>query len=462
MPHPRRSFLAGSVAAAGAALLPRVTSGRGPGGRLHVACVGVDGIAKLDLPKIASHPAVTVVGLCDVDARRFAAADAAHPGVRHFADYREMLATLGDTLDAVIVDTPDHMHAPIAVAAMQAGKHVYCQKPLSHTLWEARQMRLWAEKSATVTQMGNQIHSSAEYRTATRLLRELTIGKVREVYSWAGVTGNERTRLFTAPAPAPVPEGLDWDLWIGAAPMRDYAPAYHPFTWRDWQDFGGGALGDFGCHILDPVFTGLGLSFPRSVQARNSGANDEIWPTQETVKYVFPGTRWTAGESLKVTWMDGGLKPAESLARMPGNVDLPGAGSLFIGEDGCMVLPHVGMPRLYPVEKYGTAVKPSVALPTEEARNHWHDWVNACLSGTKTTDGFDYAGPLTETVHLGNIATLLARPVRDPLTGRLAEPGPLDWDAVTMRFSGPCAADADRLVSKGYRNGFAVTAAEQG
>ena len=451
----RRNMMKGVVAGATAVAFPAVVSGRNLNSRLQVACVGVDGIANLDIARVGSHPAVKIVGLCDIDANRFAKADEKFPGVRHFADYREMFATLGDGFDAVIVDTPDHMHAPVSVAALASRKHVYCQKPISHTLWEARQMRLWAEKAGVATQMGNQIHSNAEYRLAARLLKDGAIGKVTEVYSWAGVTGNERTRLFAPPKPAAVPANVNWDLWIGAAPMRDYAPAYHPFAWRDWQDFGGGALGDFGCHILDPVFTALDLTAPLSVQARNSGVNDQVWPTQETVAYVFPGTAFTAGDTLKVTWMDGGLKPAHKLARMPGDVDLPGAGSLFIGEKGCLVVPHVSMPRLYPVEQYA-----DFAMPQVEARDHWHDWVDACLSGGKTTAGFHYSGPLTEAVHLGNIATRLSRPAIDPITGRLDDkPRVLEWDSAGMRFNN--APDADRLITKSYRAGFAVPAAPE-
>jgi len=448
----RRTFLAGCAAGAAAAC-PAFVRAASLGSRLHVVGVGVDGIARTDLGRIGAHPAVTMVGLCDVDANRFGWADETFPAVRHFADYRDMFATLGDGFDAVVVDTPDHMHAPVAVAAMQMGKHVYCQKPISHTLWEARQMRGWADTAGVATQMGNQIHSATEYRLATRLIRDGAIGKVREVFSWAGVTGNERTRLFAPPPPAPVPGNLDWNLWIGGAPLRDYAPAYHPFTWRDWQDFGGGALGDFGCHILDPVFTALDLTAPRTVAARNSGVNDQIWPTHQVVEYVFPGTEFTVADSLPVTWMDGGLRPSRTLARMPGDVDLPAAGSLFIGEEGCMVLRHVGLPQLYPVDRYASFVMPEI-----EPRNHWHDWVEACLNGSRTTAGFHYAGPLTETVHLGNIATRLARPTINPVTGMLEEPvGPLTWDAATMRFAG--RPDADRLVSKSYRNGFDVPAA---
>ena len=452
----RRGMVRGVLAGASAMAFPAVVSGRNLNSRLQVACVGVDGIAGLDLVKIGSHPAVKIVGLCDIDANRFAKADEKFPGVRHFADYREMFVTLGDGLDAVIVDTPDHMHAPVSVAALEKRKHVYCQKPISHTLWEARQMRLWAEKAGVATQMGNQIHSNAGYRLAAVLVKDGAIGKVAEVYSWAGVTGNERTRLFTPPKAAPVPANVNWDLWIGAAPMRDYAPAYHPFAWRDWQDFGGGALGDFGCHILDPVFTALDLTSPLSAQAKNSGVNDQVWPTHETVTYVFPGTASTVGDTLKVTWLDGGLKPSHTLARMPGDIDLPASGSLFIGEKGCMVLPHVGMPRLYPAEQYA-----GFAMPQVEARNHWHDWVDACLSGGQTTAGFHYSGPLTEAVHLGNIATRLWRPAIDPVTGRLDDKARvLEWDASALRFRN--APEADRLITKEYRAGFDVPAAPVG
>ena len=449
----RRTFLHHCALATAAAGFPAVVRGQNLNSRLQVACVGVDGMGFSDLHQVGEHERVHFVGFCDIDANRFGKADEKFPGVKHFTDYREMFATLGDSCDAVLVDTPDHMHAPIAVAAMQKGWHVYCQKPLSHTLWEARQMRLWAEKTGVTTQMGNQIHSHADYRLGTRLIKEGVIGKVQEVYSWVGVTGNERTRMFQPPQPAPVPGNVNWDLWIGAAPMREYAPVYHPFMWRDWQDFGCGGLGDFGCHILDPVFTALDLTAPLTIQAKNSGINDQIWPTQEAVTYVFPRTPHTAGDTLKVTWMDGGLRPSHALAQMPGNVDLPAAGSLFIGDNGCMVLAHVAPPKLYPVERFA-----GFEYPKEEARNHWHTWVDACLAGKKTSDGFHYSGPLTETVHLGNIATRLAIPTIDPISGRLQNPTKVfEWDAAQLRFRN--APEADRLITKGYRKGFDVAAA---
>ena len=453
MPTSRRSFLKNSTLASAAVAFPAFVRGQNLNSKLQVACVGVNGMGYSDLHNVGAHAAVKFVGFCDVDANRFDKADKEFPGVQHFSDYREMFSTLGDGVDAVTVGTPDHMHAPVAVAAMQRGKHIYCQKPLAHTVWEARQMRLWAEKKNLTTQMGNQIHSSIEYRMGTRLIKEGAIGKIREVYSWVGVTGNERTRMFQPPPAAPVPANLNWDLWIGAAPMREYAPSYHPFIWRDWQDFGGGGLGDFGCHIMDPVFTALDLTAPISVQAKNSGINNQIWPTHETINYVFPGTQYTAGKTMKLTWMDGGLKPSHKLAQMPGDVDLPASGSIFIGEGGTMVLAHVAGPRLYPFDKFN-----GFKYPKEEPRSHWHTWVDACLAGKKTSDGFHYAGPLAETVQLGNVTTRLAIPKIDPITGRMEEANQvLEWDAANLKFAN--SPEADKLLTKTYRKGFEVTAA---
>ncbi len=445
----RRSFLKQSALAASALGFPAVLRAASPNSQLRVAAVGVDGMGFSDLKNIGSHAAVSFAGFCDIDSTRFGKADEAFPGVPHFADFREMFATLGDKVDAVCVATPDHMHAPVAMAAMRAGKHVYCQKPLAHTVWEARQMRLLAEKTGVVTQMGNQIHSNLEYRLGTRLIKEGAIGKVKEVHSWVSVTGNERTKLLEPPASEAPPAHVNWDLWIGAAPMRDYSPAYHPFVWRDWQDFGGGALGDFGCHILDPVFTALGLNAPLTVVAQNSGINRHIWPTSQRIEYVFPGNEMIAGKTLKVTWTDGGLKPDRKLAKMPPELDLPKSGSLFVGENGNLVLAHVAGPRLYPVEKFQ-----GFKYPKEEGLSHWHVWIDACFKGEKTSDGFHYAGPLAETVQLGNVATRLAVGQIDQRTGRMEEPKIIEWDAGNLRI--PNRPEAEPLLTKTYREGWAV------
>lgn len=447
----RRTFLTKSAAAAAVTGFPAILRAANPNGKLQVASVGANGMALSDIRNIATHPKVQYVAFCDVDKARFGPVNEAFPGVPQFQDYREMLAKLGDKIDAVNVGTPDHMHAKASLDAMRLGKHVYCQKPLTHTVWESRQMRLQAEKSGLITQMGNQIHSAIEYRLGTRLIKEGAIGKVKEVYSWVGVTGNERTKRLEPPkAAATPPSSLDWNLWIGVAPMRPYAGVYHPFMWRDWQDFGSGGLGDFGCHILDPVFTALELTAPTTITATNSGINRHIWPTHETIKYVFPGTKFTAGKTIQVTWMDGGLKPSRKLAKMPGDLDLPGSGSLFIGEEGNMVLAHVAGPRLYPVEKFQ-----GFQYPKETGLSHWHRWVDGIFANQKTSDGFHYAGPLAETVQLGNVATRFAIPRIDENTGRLDEKGTtLEWDAANMRI--PNLPEAEEYLTKHYREGWEI------
>lgn len=435
----RRSFIKSASLGTLAAAFPAITRSASPNSHFQVATVGADGMAFSDLKQIGTHPKVKFVGFCDVDSNRFAKADAAFPNVPHFVDYREMLASLGDKVDGVSVSIPDHMHAHASIEAMKRGKHVYCQKPLAHTVWEARQMSLYASSTRVVTQMGNQIHSNLEYRLGTRLIRDGFIGKVKEVHSWASVTGNERNKLLTPPSESlKVPTNLNWDLWIGVAAMREYKSVYHPFVWRDWQDFGSGALGDFGCHILDPVFTALDLHAPSSLSAENSGINDHIWPTLETVKFLFPANKLTSG-ALPVTWYDGGLKPSKKLAKMPLGDELPSSGSLFIGEEGTLILPHVGMPKLYPVEKFATR-----PLPEETKLSHWHVWVDAAMSGAKTSDGFHYASPLSETVALGNIATRF--PKRS-----------LEWDTKALRFTN--LEDANRYITKSYRKGWEIAPA---
>lgn len=436
----RRSFL--KTAAAGAAsafAAPAIVAAETARTQLHVAAIGAKGMGWADLSQVGTHSKVKFVGFCDVDSARFDQVDAQFPGTPHFADYREMIEKLGDKLDAVIVSTPDHMHAPAAMFAMNRGKHCYCQKPLTHTVWEARQMRLIAEKKKLITQMGNQIHSNVEYRLGARLLKEGAIGKIKEVHSWVGVKGQQYYAGVKRPESVEVPKSLNWNLWLGAAPQRPFAAdVYHPFKWRDWQDFGSGALGDFGCHILDPVFTALELTAPKTILAEHSGFNPELWPGPETVTYVFPATRYTLGESIKVTWYDGGRKPARELGQLPDGVELPGGGSLFIGEAGTMVLAHIGMPQLYPQSKFAS-FKP----PAETGLNHWHVWVDGVLNNTRTSDGFHYAGPLTETVQLGNIAAL--------------HPGKtLNWDAGALKITN--VPEANALLTKKYREGFAVEA----
>jgi hypothetical protein len=345
----RRTFLKTSAAA----LLgfPAIVRAVNQNSQLQIAAIGVSGKGFSDISEVGTHSRVRYVGFCDIDTSRFGQVDKKFPDVAHFQDFREMLAQLGDKCDAVIVSTPDHLHAPVAMAAMQRGKHVYCQKPLTHTVWEARQLRLQAAKAKVVTQMGNQIHSAAEYRTAVKLLREGAIGKVKEVHSFLPNRGNNYTKLTEPPA---------------------------------------------------------------------------------------PGTALTADKTVPVTWYDGGRMPDASVAQLPADKKLPGGGSIIVGESSTMVLPHVGMPQVYSkgeVALLGIEKVPGVS--------HYHAWVDAVLSGTKTTDSFDYAGPLTEAVQLGNVATRV--------------PGvTLEWDAEALRIRN--SPEAERLLTKEYRDAWKIEA----
>ena len=435
----RRTFVK-SLTAAGAALaLPAVSWSQvaGANSRLRVASVGTGGKGWSDLMGVAASPAVEVVGLCNIDdsAAHLGKAAEKFPQAEKFADWRQLLDRV-KSLDGVIVSTPDHMHAPIALAAMQLGKHVFCQKPLTHTLFEARQMALAAKKHNVVTQMGNQIQSHEAYRTAVSLVQSGKIGLVKEVHSWQG--GIPRwPRAIDRPAGTDaIPGSVQWDLWLGVAADRPYKQeVYHPFNWRGWQDFGTGQLGDFGCHILDPVFTALKLAAPNRVQADAPEINRETWTKWAVVKYEFPKTEYTKGETLKVTWYDGDgiTPPRDHLGDIPETFKLPGSGSAIVGEKGTLVVPHVALPKLFPEEKFPGEVEKVAGV------DHYVQWADACRGEGRATSHFDYAGNLTEAVMLGTIA--------------IRVPGEeLVWDAKSLKFANSSAAQA--LVSKAYRKGW--------
>lgn len=437
----RRRFLQTSSSTAAALLAgPAILRGSDLNSKLQMAAIGCEGKGWSDTREMANHARVRHVAFCDIDLARTANVRKLQPEAPVFQDYREMLDQLGDRIDAVTVSTPDHMHAHITLEAMRRGKHVFCQKPLTHNIWEARQMRLQAKKSGVITRMGNQIHSHKFYRTAVDVIQSGAIGKVKEVHSWCAATGHGKSFHIDRPQnPVQPPESVDWNLWIGVAPMRPYGGdrVYHPWGWRDWQDFGNGALGDFGCHILDPVFTALTITgAPRDVVADHTGMNEEVWPAQNTVSYTFPGTEYTTGETLSITWYDGGRLPGVGGSHVPASTALPRSGSLFIGETGSLVLPHVGALQLYPIAKYAE-------MPIEDAEdlNHYHGWVDGCLSGQQPSDGFDYAGPLTEAVLLGNVAVRYR--------GRK-----LTWDAAALRVTNH--DDANRWLRRDYRDGWDI------
>lgn len=435
----RRRFLQQSGALGAAFALPAASWARirGANEKLRVAAVGCGGKGWDDITHIAASPAVAYVALCDIDetepflgraAKRF-------PAAKKFTDWRRLLDQHKE-FDAVNVSTPDHSHAPVALPTMALGKHVFCQKPLTHTVFEARQMQLAAKKYGVVTQMGNQIQSHSAYRTAVKLVHDGAIGKVKEVHSWQAGKLGWMLADDRPPGMDPVPQTLHWNEWLGTAPTRPYkARLYHSFNWRAWQDFSNGQLGDFGCHILDPVFMALGLTAPITVRAESSPLNREVWYKWSVVHYEFPGTKHTAGKTLPLTWYDGdGKFPPRDRLGLAANVKLHGSGSILIGEKGSLLIPHVAPPRLLPEEAFK-----GVPIQTVPAVDHYVGWADACRGIGKTTSHFDYSANLTETVLLGTVA------IRTP--GET-----LKWDAAALKVSNSPAADG--LLRKTYRKGW--------
>lgn len=409
----------------------------GANDKLRVASVGVGGKGWSDLNGVAASPHVGVVALCDIDetANHLGRAADKFPQARRLTDWRRLLDQAKE-FDAITVSTPDHMHAPVALPAMQLGKHVFCQKPLTHTVFEARQLRVAAGKYKVVTQMGNQIQSHEAYRTAVNLVRGGVLGKVKEVHSWQAGRMRWLTVADRPPGADPVPKGVHWDEWLGVAPTRPYkASVYHPWNWRAWQDYSNGQLGDFGCHILDPVYMALGLTAPLTVRGESSPLNREVWYTWSVARYEFPGTPLTAGKTLPLTWYDGeGKFPPRDRLGLPTEFKLPGAGSLFQGEKGSLLLPHVGMPRLLPEEMFK-----SFKVTQVPSVDHYVAWADACRGVGTTLSHFDYAGGLTEAVLLGAVAIRLPGQV-------------LHWDAAKLKVTNSAAADG--LLRKAYRKGW--------
>ncbi|MEE3373437.1 MAG: Gfo/Idh/MocA family oxidoreductase [Planctomycetota bacterium] len=373
-------------------------------------------------------------------------------------DFRELLAEQQD-LDAVLVATPDHTHAAIAMRAIQAGKHVYCEKPLTHTIAEARQLAEASRAAGVQTQMGNQLHALETVRRQVELIQSGVIGAVHEVHAWCvdtgwqGPWGHVRQRrwsalgkdwsaLGTRPTETPpVPPGLDWDLWLGPAPYRPYHPAYLPFKWRGWWDFGSGTLGDMGCHILDPAFWALDLRAPRTVEANAVRLNDETSPVAATAHYLFPARAQQPAVSL--TWYEGGLKPPRVQSGA-----LPASGLLYVGDGGKLLVPYFGQPILLdgiatrPLPELAPTL-PRIPLTTKgpnplAVAQQQREWIEACHGGPPPQSPFSYAGPLTETVLLGTIAM------------RTGEK--LTWDHEQMQVSN--VPDANQLVRPARRAGW--------
>jgi predicted dehydrogenase len=410
--------------------------------KLNIAAIGVGGMGAGNIEKCSGE---NIVALCDVDFKRGGETFEKFPQARRFKDFRVMLDTMEKKIDAVIVATPDHTHAVATMEAMRRGKHVYTQKPLTHSIWEARQLTEAARKYGVATQMGNQGHSSEGARLTVEWIRAGVIGEVREVHCWSdrpirgtrfqgrmywpqGVSGRPQDKPS-------VPDTLDWNLWLGPAPYREYHPGYVPFNWRGWWDFGTGALGDMGCHIIDHPCWALKLGYPESVEASSTHVNSETAPLASIITYQFPAREGLP--PVRLIWYDGGIKPPRPAELEPDD-DWPVDGVLYVGDRGKMMhKSHGGRPVLLPLSRMDGFRRPDKTLPRVKG-SHEQNWIDACKGGEPACSNFDYSGPLTEVVLLGNLA--------------IRSEGPLLWDGPGMRVTNNDAAN--QYVKREYRKGW--------
>ncbi|MBO0931408.1 Gfo/Idh/MocA family protein [Fibrella aquatilis] len=467
----RRTFIkSASVAAAAFTIVPRHVLGRGfvaPSDKLNIAAVGCGGKADVNIRLAFNGGTDNIVALCDVDDRQAVKYRAQFPNAPYFRDFREMLDKAGKTFDAVIVSTPDHMHAPIAMAAMNMGKHVYVEKPLTHDIYEARMLTEAARRNKVVTQMGNQGSSGDSTRYIEQLIQDKVIGHVHTVYCWTnrpvwpqGVQSPKDKKESQ-----PVPAEVDWNKWLGTAPYRDYHAAYMPFRWRGYWDFGTGALGDMGCHFMDVPFRALRLKYPTSVECSVGSVYadffqeayfDDVCPPSSSVHMTFPSDDRKVKE-IKFSWFDGGIRPAlpdgVTYEQLFASVD---GGMLFIGTKGMLSGGLFGDNfKLWPAEKFANQdmTKPARPLVEGKTEGHQQQWVKACKEGfgAYTSSGFDQAGPLTETVLMGNLATrsFLARE-DGKFTGRKK----LLWDGDTQKITN--YDYANQFVKRTYAGGYTL------
>lgn len=437
----RRDFLKRAGAVAPFMIVPRhVLGGKGetpPSEKLNIAFVGAGGRGASSLRELDDQ---NIVALCDVDDAKAAGSFKRHPKAKRYRDFRVMLDKQKD-IDAVVVSTPDHTHAVASMMAIKMGKHVYCEKPLTRTVQEARALTQAAREAKVATQMGNQGMAFEGNRLINEWIADGAIGTVREVHAWSD-RPTHGGKLFWAqgierPADTPdVPDTLDWDLWLGPAPYRPYHPAYAPFVWRGWWDFGSGGLGDMGIHNLAPVFSALRLGAPSSVESSSTLVFEETLPLASTVHYEFP-----ARDDLppvRLHWYDGGLIPARPEELEEDRELNREDGLLFVGDKGKMLVEGWGgeSPRLIPESRMKEYQRPEKTLP--RSKGHWKEWIEACKGGEPARSNFDFAGPMTEAVLLGTIS------VR---TGKR-----LEWDATNMKVTNEPEANA--FLHYTYRDGW--------
>jgi predicted dehydrogenase len=430
----RRQFLGSSAALVASGYfvshLPAQES-KSPSERLNIAAVGVANKGGHNLGELASQ---NIVALCDVDENYLNQAAERFKGARLYRDYRKMLEAEAKHCDAVVVSTADHTHAPASSIALDLGKHVYCEKPLTHTVPEARALAKLAAKNKLATQMGTQIHAEDNYRRVVELIQGGAIGNVTAVHNWCN-KGWSDGRFVVSQSPAP--KNLDWGLWLGPAKERPFCENIHPANWRRFWEYGSGTFGDMACHVMDLPFWALNLRHPTSVACEGPEVHPDGAPAWAKATYEFPTKD---GKSLTMTWSDGGshfdlVKETKDHSGQP--LSNWGLGILFVGDKG-MLAADYGQRQLLPQDKFAGFKAPEPTIPA--SIGHWHEWVKACKTGSSTTCNFDYSGALTETVLLGIVAF------------RSGEK--LTWDAENLKATN--SAKADEFLNKTYRKGFEV------
>ncbi len=465
-PIPRRRFLQYSAVGAGAALAaPALLRSQSPNSKLNIAVIGAGGKGESDTEHCSGE---NIYALCDVDENTLNGHLKKYPGAKGYNDYRKMLEEIGNNVDAVIVATPDHHHAPAATMAMKMGKNVYCQKPLVQSVYEARVMRQLSKEKKLATQMGNQGSAEDGLRRAVEVIQAGVIGPVRQVYVWS----NRPIWPQGIPRPEgqdPVPSTLDWNIWIGPAPMRPFKnKVYHNFAWRGWMDFGTGALGDMACHTVNMPFRALKLGFPTTIEARYSKLhnqdrgrdNKETYPSASEIRFEFPERDGLV--PTRLTWSDGGLQPYSDVTSEIIDLldELPVSGCLLIGDKGKVFSPddygaHFFIKlndekELVSGDKHEAVKAVPQTIPRNEFRKefkgdpdkaHHLEWIEACKTGKPTYSNFDIAAYLTEIILLGVVAIRVGKK--------------LEWDGPEMRAKN---VDASKFVRRQYRDGWTVSA----
>jgi hypothetical protein len=416
-----------------APFVARRDSTAAPSETLYHASIGAAGMAAADIAALTASPHVKLIAVADVDRRNLGPIKERFPSVKTYEDWRELFDK-EKSLTSVNVSTPDHMHAPVTMRALQQGLNVYTQKPLTHTVHEARQLARVAREKSLVTQMGIQIHSHEIHRTIVATIQAGTIGKIKEVHSWSGkYWGDNNPRPRRADS---IPPELNWNLWLGVASERPYlANYYHPSEWRKRLDFGTGTFGDMGCHILDPVFTALALTAPKSIRSEGAAPTGGSWALHSQVRYLFPGTRFTQG-AMPLYWYDGDKRPPDDVKHLLGKRPLADQGSIFIGTAGVLYAPYIDPPELFPVEKFK-----DTKLPSPGGFDHYLEFVEGCRGNRKTSAPFAYSGPLTESVLLGCLATKFPAAT-------------LEWDSANLKITN--FPKANTFLRRRYRKGWAV------